>query len=470
MNSHDAFSGGGLLAEIVAHKREEVKNLEKTPTVRARPPPRSLRAALLRPGPRFIFELKRRSPSTGPLRMDLDPIASVLALEGLADGLSVLTDERYFGGSLEILSQVAARTSVPVLMKDFVVVPEQIVCGHSHGADAVLLLAAVLDDAELRECLAVATSLGMEALLEVHDEHELERALALPAPIIGINHRDLRTGEVDLELARRLAPRVPRERVVIAESGISTRQDVERIAPSVDAFLIGGAIMRSPDVRAEAARLATGVVKVCGLTRREDARWAQVCGARWGGLVFAAASPRAITVARAREVMEGAPGLEFVGVFTDAGTSEIASTARDLGLRAVQLAGETADIEALRAALPPTTQVWRTVFLGGADDLVTLGASELAADRVVFDTAVPGQRGGTGKKFDWNLAARHPLRERALLAGGLSPETAASARAVGCFGLDVSSGLESAPGEKSHALVSRFFDALRGASRKESAV
>ncbi|XXX78853.1 bifunctional indole-3-glycerol-phosphate synthase TrpC/phosphoribosylanthranilate isomerase TrpF [Sorangium sp. So ce134] len=481
---------GNVLARIVERKRADVAERERrTPLagLRANAPPtsRSLRRALSAPGARFILECKKASPSEGLIRPDFDPHAVAAAYYGVADAVSVLTDEPFFQGSFEILQAVRAVLDVPILCKDFVVSPYQVVEARAHGADAILLMLSVLDDATALLCLGAAEALGMDCLVEVHDEAELDRALALPAPVIGINNRDLKTLKVDLAVSERLAPRVPRDRIVIAESGVESRAHVERLAPSVDGFLVGTSLMRSPDIADAARALVNGRVKVCGLTRPGDAREAERLGARFGGLVFAEASPRRVTREQAEVAVATAAGLPFVGVFLNQSAGFVADTASALGLRAVQLHGDedAAYVEGLRRALPEGCEVWKAVPMapsGEAAGAASAGAAgeagapgagaevERHADRLVFDTRTAGARGGTGRTFAWSAIEGHPARGRSLLAGGLTPDNIAAARRVGTWALDVSSGVESAPGEKCAELLARLFDGARGPSRHDA--
>lgn len=279
---------GQFLAEIMAHKRDELpKLMREMSAADARaaavvaPPPRDFAAALRPPdgprGVRLIAEIKRASPSKGLLCRDFDPetLAETYARSG-AVAISVLTDARFFQGDLAHLAQARHHLdalslrpngppSLPLLRKDFVFDPYQVVAARAAGADAVLLIVAALSDRDLRDLLAETRRLGMEALIEVHSEPEVARALAAGARIIGINNRDLRTFQVDLATTETLSPMIPPDVIVVAESGLHTAEDVGRIRDlGVDAMLVGEAFVKAPaDERAarvrrmaEAGRLA----------------------------------------------------------------------------------------------------------------------------------------------------------------------------------------------------------------------
>ena len=255
-----------ILDEILAHKREEIaaakqrvplEELERR--VRGRRASRGFRAALADSGqrPALIAELKRKSPSRGMLRERFDPVRLAQELqEAGASALSVLTDERFFGGSLEFLRDVAQFTEIPVLRKDFIIDPYQIYEAAFHQADAVLLIVQVLTDAQLAHFVTLASQFGMDALVEVHSEADLERALKADAHLIGINHRDLTTFTMHPDTTQRLVPRIPAGRVIVAESGVQSRDDIARLARlGVHAVLVGEALMTAPDVAAKAREL-----------------------------------------------------------------------------------------------------------------------------------------------------------------------------------------------------------------------
>lgn len=459
-----------MLDEILEHKREEVEQRRARSPLsrlleRARPTRRgALEEVLSSPEISFILECKKASPSRGLIREDFDPVAIARAYKKRAAAISVLTDERFFQGSFEILATVRREVDVPVLCKDFILEPYQVVEARVHGADAVLLMLSALDDRAYRACASAAKELGMSCLTEVHDSNELERALSLGALVIGINNRDLKTLQVDLSTTEELAPLVPSDRLVVSESGVMSHQDVRRLGPLADAFLIGSSLMKRDDIALAASQLAHGHVKICGLTRPEDAHAALELGASYGGVIFAPESSRCISLEQARHVRQGAPRLPFVGVFVNASVEQISVACQELGLAAVQLHGEETreTIAAIRAVIPRHTQIWKAHRVASSE-IPT--AAALGVDRILLEANVPGARGGTGTSFDWSLLDGVSQREDVILAGGLSPDNARDAACLGGFMLDVCSGVERSPGIKSIDKMKSFFDALHVPAR-----
>ena len=247
--------------EALARRREVVTPdaLEEAAAWRAaNDPVRDFAAALARPGLSLIAEHKRRSPSAGPIREDLVLEDVVRAYErGGAAALSILTEGPSFGGSLDDLRAARVAANLPLLRKDFVVDSYQVHESFAAGADAILLIVAALSSTQLTELHAEAVGLGLSALVEVHDANELETALALGAPVIGINNRDLKTLEVDTGRTFELLPRASGRALVVAESGFGRAEQLDELARAgVDGVLIGEALMRSPDVEAACRQLA----------------------------------------------------------------------------------------------------------------------------------------------------------------------------------------------------------------------
>ena len=452
----------GVLGQIAAAKRTELAarydgvSLEAL-RARAQPTRRSLTAVLARKGARFILEIKRASPSEGAIRQDVDPAALARGYAGVADALSVLCDRAYFGGSLDDLAAARGAFEGPILAKDFFIDPRQVAEARIAGADAVLVMLSLLDDEQAREMIAEARRFGMDALVEVHDESEMRRALTLGAPLIGINNRDLRDLSIDLATTERLARLAP-DRILVSESGIGSRADVERLAPLVDGFLVGSSLMRSAEPAQAARELVFGRTKLCGLNSGADLSAARP--AAFAGFVFVPGSPRHVTAQEAGPLAGVArkAGMRPAGVFRDAPLRIVSDIATLLNLHAVQLHGHE-DVEyvrALRRELPPTCEIW-TALSVGREPLASRGG-----DRLVFDNG----DGGSGQSFNWALVEQHPELSKALIAGGIGLHNARAAQRMGAYAIDVGSAVDRQPGSKSPERIAALFEALRPHARE----
>lgn len=257
-----------VLKKIAAYKADEVAALKSKTTIEAlredaaaMPQPRGFEKAIkAATGPALICEVKKASPSKGVIREGFDPIAIAKAYKaGGATCLSVLTDGPGFQGSNEIFAQVRAATSLPLLRKDFLLDPIQVAESAVMGADCILIIMGMIDDEAAEALFEEATALGLDALIESHDEDEFERAMKLGGSMIGINNRDLRTFDTTLETFAKLAPKAPKECTLIAESGIFTQDDIAQLAgQGAQAYLIGESLMRQEDILS-ATRHLTGL-------------------------------------------------------------------------------------------------------------------------------------------------------------------------------------------------------------------
>ena len=382
----------------------------------------SFRDALAAPGFGAIAEFKRRSPSAGDLRPrgDVAEVATAYAAAG-ARAMSVLVDER-FGGSWDDLRAARATGDLPLLAKGFFSTDDHLREAREAGADAALLILRDLDDGTARRLMATADELGLDTLVEAHDAAELERAAALDAPVVGINARDLSTFRVDLPAQLELVARAPRDRIVIAESGIETRaQAAAAELAGAHAVLVGSTLMRATDPGAKLRELVQRpLVKVCGLTRQEDVDVAVDAGADLVGFILAKESPR-----RADELLD----------------------APDTVLRVAVFVGEQHETEA---------------------DLVQFYAREnghRARDAALIRN---GERVGSVVDLPWgeqdptHLDRARATEGRVMLAGGLGPENVRAAiAAVGPWAVDSARSTEASPGIKDHDAVRRWVAAAQ---------
>jgi indole-3-glycerol phosphate synthase/phosphoribosylanthranilate isomerase len=466
-----------ILDDIFAYKRIELaehKQARPLADVQAETaqatPPRDFVAALRESPsrPALIAEVKRASPSRGLLVQDFDPLCLARAYQqNGAAAISVLTDEHFFQGHLDYLKAIRKEVDLPILRKDFVFDPYQVYEARAAGADAILLIVAMLSDEELHALHRLARALGMTALVEVHDEPELRRALALRPRLIGVNNRDLRTFAVDLATTERLRPFVPPDVTLVAESGIHTPADVDRLAQiGADAVLVGESLVTAGDTGTTVHELVRPYtrVKICGITTRQDALAAVDAGADMLGFNFYPKSKRYITPEACWRIVSAltqyASRITLVGVFVNAGAAEIEAIADDCHFDLVQLSGDeppeflqALGLRALKGIRPTSLEEART-------DAARFARP--ASPALLVDAYRPGEYGGTGHTGDWELAQKLAAQYPILLAGGLTPDNVAAAVAqVQPWGVDVASGVESSPGTKDPAKMQAFVQAAR---------
>ncbi len=437
------------------------------------PAPRDMLAALrdeAERAVRLIAEVKRASPSKGLLAPHLDPVELARTYEANgAAAISVLTEPHFFLGSPAYLTAIKHAVSLPVLCKDFIFDEYQVYEARSWGADAILLICALLEDRQLRHLLGLARSQGMHCLVEVHSVEEAQRAVKAGASIIGVNSRDLVTFAMHPCLIRDLRRLLPPDRVVVAESGIHNAADARRLARyDVQAMLVGESLVVAQDVPEQMRALLAGAnestqVKICGLKTAEHIDAAVDAGADMLGFVFYQPSHRYLSPEQASALAQGNARLarkhgepDLVGVFVNEEAEKINDIAEQVGLHFVQLHGNESPEFCQQIQRP----VIKAIPLRSLDDREAIDAYRNVTWRILLDTPSAGW-GGSGVAHDWS-AARTIARELPiLLAGGLTPENVAGAIAqVRPWGVDVSSGVETEK-QKDTEKVRKFIAQVR---------
>ena len=465
-----------VVAEIAERRRADIREEMARLTIddhlalaAATPPPRPVLDRLAAPGLHLIAEIKRSSPSAGQIAgPDEDIVARARAFEaGGAAAVSVLCEPHWFGGSVDDLRAVRAAVSIPVLAKEFVIEPIQLPHLRAAGADLVLLLAVLHPAKRLASFVDRALEIGLEPLVEAHDERQIERALATSARLIGINNRDLRTLDVDTDRAIRLRALIPDDRLVVAESGV---RDAATIAAwravGFDAALVGEALVRSADPAAAArafvsagrpptdlANVATTpFVKICGVTDADGILAAMRVGADAIGLNLVPGTPRAlelleaVALARVARSLGGGsqPMPTIVAITADAGRERITEIVSALDPDAVQFSGDETAADLAAAGRP----AWKAIRIRAGEDpgpIVERARAFLAAgaERILLDSADGPHPGGTGTRADPSLAAAVAREVPVILAGGLSSANVAGAvRSIPAVGVDTASGVE----------------------------
>ncbi len=476
-----------FLDKIVAQTRLDLAQrkseypLEKIQRLAAEQPmPRDLLEAFEpRDRVHLIAEVKRASPSKGLLAPDIDPVALARVYEDNgATAISVLTEPHFFLGSPAYLTAIKAAVGVPVLRKDFIVDDYQVYEARAWGADAILLICAILDDEQLRHLLQLAHSLRMRCLVEVHSRAEAQRAVDAGAVIIGVNSRDLTTFQMHPYLIREIRQFIPPDRVMIAESGIHSAADARRLARyDVQGMLVGESLVVSDDVPGKMHALLHGAnastqVKICGLRTPEHINAAVEAGADMLGFIFYEPSHRYIPPSQVRSLLEaslsfmqpptGCVQPDLVGVFVNKDTAYVNDTLEQAGLHFAQLHGDETPAFCQTVQRP----VIKALQVHTEEDLHRILPYQHTTWRILLDTPTLGW-GGSGETNDWELARLAARTTRIFLAGGLTTENVAQAiQQVHPWGLDVSSGVETNR-QKDSGKIRAFIEQVRQSERDD---
>ena len=415
----------------------------------------------------LIAEVKRASPSKGKFALEVDPVelAQIYAANGAA-AISVLTEPHFFLGSFDYLAAIKRVVHIPVLCKDFIIDEYQLYEARAWGADAILLICALLDRVQLQRLLEVAHGLNMHCLVEVHNSEEVLKAISAGARIIGINSRDLKTFHMHPNLIRDLRPHIPKDTVVVAESGIHTAADARRLARyDVQAMLVGESLVTSSDIPAQISTLLKGAnenvqVKICGLSTTDQILTARHVGVDLFGLMFYEQSSRYIHPQVAIEILksyeDGQMSPDTVGIFVNKEADYINDVVEAVGLHFVQLHGDESPEFCTRIHRP----VIKALRLNENSHPQLVEEYFHSTWRILLDTPTD-KWGGTGEAHDWTLARCIAQDRPIFLAGGLTPANVGEAiQQVHPWGVDVSSGVET-HGKKDIKKIQAFVENAR---------
>ncbi|XBC43571.1 MAG: bifunctional indole-3-glycerol-phosphate synthase TrpC/phosphoribosylanthranilate isomerase TrpF [Buchnera aphidicola (Meitanaphis flavogallis)] len=403
--------------------------------------------------PAFILEFKKASPSLGVLN-NFDPKFVAKTYKKYASAISVLTDEKYFHGKFEFIPTIRnIAVNQPILCKDFFTDPYQIYLARYYQADAILLMLSILNDYQYLLLKKLAKSLNMGILTEINNIEELNRAINLNAKIIGINNRNLRDFSISMTNTPYLASKIPKNIIIISESGIKNYHQLRQLKSVVQGFLIGSALMIGSNLENSIRKIIIGNNKICGLTRLQDVKISKKYGAIYAGFIFCKSSPRYINFETAINI-NNVILMKYIGVFCNEDIDSIIHLVKYLSLYAVQLHGKEDQIyiNNLRKKLPENIKIWKAISLNNKNK----PSNFKHVDKYIFDNAC----GGSGSPFDWSLLKNQELKN-VILAGGLNIKNCILASNLGCFGLDFNSGLEISPGIKDASKIASLFHSLR---------
>ena len=464
------------LDAIISDKKRELESLKKTVSLEelkrrvkvVKREVRDFKSALENNSKiSLIAEIKKASPSLGDINTNVDIKKQAKIYESAgASAISVLTN-KHFKGEINFLKEVKIVTNIPVLRKDFIFDPYQIYESYLAGADAILLIATVLNQKTLSALVDLTHKLGMECLVETHTKEDIDKVIKTKAKIIGINARDLKTFEVSLDTIVNLAKEIPKDRIVVAESGIETRADVERLAEvGIKVILVGTTLMKASDVSVKVKELCMSIqripkIKICGMTNKKDTLAIVKLKPDYLGFIFDSQSKRYIEPRLAREIIysmrkKHGNRINFVGVFVNQDINKVKQIIKTCGLDVVQLHGEETPkyIFELKKICKKEPKIWKTVIIKTRADKQKIRKYLDVADQILLDAGK-----GSGKSIDISLIKNESVD---ILAGGLGVENIEKILNTTSPGIiDANSKLELSPGKKNISLVKKFIERVR---------
>ena len=416
------------LQKIIENKKKEALSIRKLDFGELKASERNFKACL-KGKHNIIAEIKRKSPSEGSLYDgDVKDIARVY--DKYANAISIVVDEKFFGGSKEDIKKIKELTSLPILCKDFVIDERQILELRYYGADAVLLITSILSKEQIDRFIGVAREYSMDCLVEVHTEEELKKVLETKAELIGINNRDLLTFKVELGTTKRLRKLIPKDKILVSESGFDDINEIR--AADMNAVLIGTSLLSSKDISKKLSSLRKPKVKICGITNIEDAQEAVRYGADFLGFNFYEKSPRYIKPEDAKKIIDTLPNtVASVGVFVNESAEKVKKMS-NIGLDMLQFHGNE-DADYCSSFSLPVIKAFKV-------DKEMPDVSGYNVFAYLFDTFDKNLYGGTGKSFNADILKK--IDGKIFISGGLNIGNVKEAVKFDPYCIDVCSGVE----------------------------
>ncbi len=457
-----------ILNKITAFKKREVaKNKKLFPLSnfksRLKKSDRDFKKAVSENSLNLIAEIKKASPSEGIINknFNFEKIAETYSKNQHVKAISVLTDVKFFAGRKTLIHAVKKFTEKPILRKDFIIDEYQIYESRFYGADALLLIAGILTKKQLEKFIKIAKRYDMDCLVEIHNKEEIAK-LPNSTEIIGINNRNLDTLSINLETTNKLVKLINKKlknKVIVSESGINSRADINKIQDKVNAVLIGTSLIKSKDINSKINSLFKPKIKICGITNLEDAKAASKLGADYLGFIFYKRSPRYIGEDKAKNIIsqikKSNKDIKFAGVFVNESIEKISKIKKYSNLDFIQFHGdETNDfIKKLNEK-----NIIKAFRVRNNQDIREINNS--LAKYVLLDAYHKSLYGGTGSTFNWGIMPK--IRNKKIfLSGGLNPDNIKKAVKLNTYAIDLSSGVEKSPGKKDHKKLKKLFKNLK---------
>ncbi|WMC19760.1 MAG: bifunctional indole-3-glycerol-phosphate synthase TrpC/phosphoribosylanthranilate isomerase TrpF [Enterobacteriaceae bacterium PC38] len=402
----------------------------------------------------FILECKKASPSKGIINKKFNISKIIYIYKKYANAISILTDEKYFKGNFKFLKIASKNTNLPILCKDFIIDEYQIYLARFYKANAILLMLSILSNKKYKKLKLIAENLNMCILTEVLTKNDLKRAIKLNAKIIGINNRNLNDLSINLKRTFNLSTKIPKNIIIICESGIENNIQIRKINKYVHGFLIGSSLMSKKNLTNSIYKILLGENKICGLTSKTDIKLIYKNGIIYGGLIFINNSLRKINIKKAYNIILNVD-LKYIGIFNNENIKNIIKICKYLKLYAIQLHGNENQnyINILKKLLPFKIQIWKAKSI----------EKKLYVQKFKFikKYIYDNKNGGTGENFNWNLIKKVNNLNNIILAGGINIKNCNKAINLGCIGLDFNSGIEIKPGKKNKIILKSLFNILR---------